>query len=271
MKTVKPYELSEDMPIAVIDSGLGGLSTLKELTRVMPNENFIYYGDYNNAPYGVRSAENVRALTFECVNKMLEKPVKAVVIACNTATSAAAVFLRECYPFLPIIGAEPAIKPAYMSAPGVPILVLATQMTLSEEKFKKLCLSYSGESQIISCPCVGLVEFIERGITSSPELHNYLEGLLLPYKHIRPLTAVLGCTHYPFVKAEISSVLGEDVPLFDGNRGIANECQRRLAACDMLSKSGKRGTLSFEGNGMNGKKQKIIDVLFKQLGDQNDR
>ena len=125
-------------PIGVFDSGAGGLSVLKELARLMPQEDFIYYGDSLNAPYGVKPLEQVQALTFACAEHLLERNVKEIVIACNTATSAAVAVLRKMYPELPLVGIEPAIKPAVEWKQNSRIVVMATPMTLRQEKFQKL-------------------------------------------------------------------------------------------------------------------------------------
>ena len=141
------------MSIAVFDSGVGGISVLKSLVEVMPNEDFIYYGDSANAPYGTKTLEQVRALTC----------AKGLVVACNTATSAAVRILREQYPDVPIVGIEPAVKPAMLFMENPRVLVMATPMTIREEKLKKLMDRYRHLGEIIPLPCPGLMNFVERG------------------------------------------------------------------------------------------------------------
>ena len=260
----KQYTLKSDMPIAVFDSGLGGISTLVELVKRMPNENFIYYGDFDNAPYGSKGADEVRRLSYQCVDALLDKKVKAIVIACNTATSAAAKDLRCDYPFLPIIGAEPALKPAVSAHKGGNILVLATEMTLREEKFRNLCSEYSDGANVTSLACPGLVEFVERGETSGAALDSFLGKLITSSLKVTPDAVVLGCTHYPFVSKAISKTVEEDIPLYDGNRGIANECARRLEMLSLLSKNKEKGSISFCGNGMNKERLDIIKSLMEE-------
>ncbi len=242
------YTLEANMPVAVFDSGLGGLSTLIELRRLMPCEDYIYYGDFANSPYGTKSADRVRELSFDCVGYLLARRVKAIVIACNTATSAAAKQLRECYPFIPIIGAEPAIRPAVLYKAGSNILVMATDMTLKEEKFKALCAELDKMANIIKLPCPDLVEFVERGETESRELYLYLKQHIESNIKVKIDSVVLGCTHYPFVAHAISQTVGKDVPIFDGNKGIAKECRRRLAVLGLERSGGVTGTLEITGS-----------------------
>lgn len=257
------YTLEQSMPIAVFDSGLGGLSTLTELRKLMPFEDFIYYGDFANSPYGTKSAELVRKLSFDCVEYLLSRRVKAIVIACNTATSAAAKNLRECYDFLPIIGAEPAIKPAAMHKSGSNVLVMATSMTLAEEKFKVLSEAMGKEANIIPLPCPGLVEFIERGDTDSEELYLFLKEHIEKNVHVKIDSVVLGCTHYPFVADTVSRVVGADVPIFDGNIGIAKECRRRLEALGLTNPKSTPGSVEITGNGIDDKKIKTAEKLME--------
>ncbi len=257
------YTLEQNMPVAVFDSGLGGLSTLIELRKLMPGEDFLYYGDFANSPYGTKSAEEVKRLAFECVKYLLSRKVKAIVIACNTATSAAAGSLRECYDFLPIIGAEPAIKPAVLYKSGSNVLVMATSMTLAEEKFKTLSQSLKDKANIIPLPCPGLVEFVERGDTDSPELCSFLKEHIEKNIRVKIDSVVLGCTHYPFVANVVSKIVGRDVPIFDGNKGIAKECKRRLEALSLLNLQSALGKVEITGNQIDDKKIKIAEKLME--------
>lgn len=214
-------------PIGVFDSGVGGISTLRELVALLPNERFLYYGDDIHAPYGVRPTEEVRHLTADCIDRLVGEGVKAVVLACNTATAAAAAYLRERYPDLPIIGAEPALKPA-VTAGHKRIGVMATPTTLRERKFRALAESFRDRAEIVALPAPGLVELIERDIRSGGELDALLRELLTPAIEEGLDALVLGCTHYPFVRGAIAAVVGEGVKLYDGNRGIALQTARSL-------------------------------------------
>lgn len=221
----------DNAPIAVFDSGLGGLSVLRELVRELPHEDFLYFGDSANAPYGTKTLEEVRALTFAAAERLFAHGCKALVIACNTATSAAASPLREAWPEKPIIGMEPALKPA---AAHRRVLVLATEMTLREEKFAKLLRTYGGEG-VSTLAAPGIVEYVERGETSGPALEGYLRTLLAAWRERPPEAVVLGCTHFPFVRDAIARVLGGGVCFYDGAEGVARETRRRLTARGLLS------------------------------------
>ena len=219
--------------IAVFDSGVGGISVLRELIKQMPNENFLYYGDSANAPYGDRPTRQVRNLTLNAAEMLMKRGIKALVVACNTATAAAIAALREQYPDTIIIGIEPALKVAADRFPMGRVGVMATQVTLREEKFAHQ-LERFPDMQVDLIPAPGLVELIEAGQTDSSETLALLRQILSPY--IGKLDAlVLGCTHYPFVSKAIAQVLGEKTVLLDGGEGTARHTQRNLAAAGLLS------------------------------------
>ena len=155
-------------PVAVFDSGLGGISVLRELVRTLPHENYLYFGDSLHAPYGTKTPEEVTALAMQAAQKLLDQGAKALVVACNTATSAAIRTLRKTWPELAIVGTEPAIKPAAERHPGGRILMLATAMTVQEEKFQRLKAQYDDQAQIIPIACSGLMEYVEQGILRGP-------------------------------------------------------------------------------------------------------
>ena len=220
--------------IAVFDSGVGGISVLRHLLRYLPGERFLYFGDSANAPYGSRSTEEVRQLTLAAAEFLTrEYPIKALVIACNTATAAAVQQLRERYPQLIVIGIEPALKVAADHFPGGRIGVMATEVTLREEKFDTLLHRFDTECTIAKIPAPGLVQKIEAGKADCPETEALLRGILAD--HIGALDAlVLGCTHYPFAAKAISRILGPEVTLLDGGDGTARETKRRLKAAKLL-------------------------------------
>lgn len=231
-------------PVGVFDSGVGGISVLKVLHSVLPNENFIYCGDSANAPYGEKSAEEVRLISEAVVERLLGMGAKAIVIACNTATSAAAAYLREKYPHIPIIGMEPAVKPAAMSGEHPTVLVMATPLTIREAKFRRLIEKYKDKAEFIDVPCHGLVELIERGITEGDEMDSYLADLLRePMKGRKIDAAVLGCTHYIHAGEAIRKALGENVEIFDGALGTARETKHRLEDAGILNCSDLVGSV----------------------------
>ena len=244
--------------IAVFDSGVGGISVLRQLKKLMPNERFLYYGDSANAPYGTRPTEQVRQLTLEAAEKILCKPVKALVVACNTATAATILPLRQRYPDLIVIGIEPALKLAADQFPGGRIGVMATPVTLREEKFDTLLHRFENTASIRKIPAPGLVELIESGKTDEKEVEILLNNILSPY--IGKLDAlVLGCTHYPFAAKAIRRILGPQVDLIDGGEGTARETKRRLQQANLL----------YDGPGevlwQNSAEDDAIIMLCKQL------
>lgn len=237
-----------ECPVGVFDSGLGGISVLRELAELMPWENFIFYGDSKHAPYGTKALEEVQKLVCADAEYLIGQGVKALVVACNTATSAAIPILRKRYADMPVIGIEPALKPAVLAKDMPRVLVMATPMTLREEKFRQLMHRYEKYAEIFPLPCPGLVEFVERGELDSPELEQFLRELFAEYL-VHPVDCVvLGCTHYPFVRSMIQKVLGEDVLVFDGGAGTARETQRRLAECDLLNLSKERGRIVLQNS-----------------------
>ena len=181
--------------IGIFDSGFGGISVLKDIVELMPNEDYLYYGDSANAPYGTKPIETIMTLSERCTSFLLAKDVKAIVIACNTATSVAASKLREQYPSIPIIGIEPALKPAVLWKEHDKVAVMATPATLSLPKFNDLMDHYSKDSDIYPVPCPGLADYVEKGILDGDELTEFIRGLLAPALKHNIDAIVLGCTH----------------------------------------------------------------------------
>lgn len=229
----------QNSPIAVFDSGLGGLSVLRRLQREMPHEDFLYFGDSANAPYGSRPTGEIRSLSLMHGERLLAEGAKALVVACNTATSAAIDLLRQRHPEAIIIGIEPALKPAADRYPGQAVLVMATEATLREQKFAALLERYAQNVQILKCPCPGLVDFVERGELEGPGVEGCLRQLLAPHLSRQPKAIVLGCTHYPFLKDAIVRIVGPEAEIFDGADGTARECRRRLQEAGLLRLEGE--------------------------------
>lgn len=252
----------KNSPIGFFDSGVGGLSVMREAISILPNENFIYFGDSKNAPYGTKDLEEVKKLTLNAVDFLLDKNVKAVVVACNTATSAAIEEIRSKYKQLIVIGIEPALKPAVKLSRAGKIIIMATPMTLRERKFKLLMDKYKDESAIVSLPCAGLVEYIEQGILEGEELEGYLEEKFKPYLSDDIASVVLGCTHYPFIKKSLGNVIGNHVPLIDGGIGTSHELERKLAERDLINDSQEKGNIIIY-NSIND--NKIIDFCYNLI------
>ena len=219
--------------IAVFDSGVGGISVLRELVRLMPQERYLYFGDSANAPYGTRPTAEVRVLTLAAAERLMARGCKALVVACNTATAAAIVDLRAKYPDRIIIGIEPALKVAADHFPGGEVGVMATPVTLREEKFDVLLHRFTDACTVHKIPAPGLVELVERGMAVSEESEALLRPLLAPYRD-RLDAVVLGCTHYPFAAPVIGKLLGGHTALLDGGPGTARQTRRRLEAEGLL-------------------------------------
>lgn len=256
--------INNNAPIGFFDSGLGGLSVLKKALEIMPNENYVYYGDSKNAPYGEKTSQEIRSLSFDATEFLMKKDVKAIVIACNTATSAAVNELREYYKEVPIIGIEPALKPAIEHNKTGAIIVMATKATLTQEKFKKLMDEYGKHRNVIPLPCPGLVEFIESGNFNGDDVKEFLRERLNPYLTKEISSIVLGCTHYPFIKDILQEIVGENVDIIDGSEGTVNELRRRLKENNNETKSQKKGYVeiynSLGDNGIINLSKKLLDI-----------
>lgn len=236
MHTKKDY-------IAVFDSGVGGISVLRELMALMPGENYLYFGDSANAPYGTRPTEQVRDLTLAVAESLFSRNIKALVVACNTATAAAINDLRQIYPDAIVVGIEPALKLAADHYPNGRVGVMATPVTLREEKFATLAKRFP-QMDVCSIPVPGLVELIEEGCDEAV-LEEFLRPVLENYRDSLD-AVVLGCTHYPFASDVIQKLLGENTVLLDGGAGTARETRRRLALADLLLEG--EGSLQIENS-----------------------
>ena len=251
-----------DDPIGFFDSGVGGISVLREAIIQMPNENYIYFGDSKNAPYGTKTLEQVQQLTISASEMLINRGIKALVIACNTATSASIDKLREKYKSIPIIGIEPALKPAVELHRKGKIIIMATPMTLSEKKFKQLMINYDKDVEIVSLPCPGLVEFIENGVIDGDELEKYFLSKFSGISRDEISSIVLGCTHYPFVKSVILKLLGSEIPVIDGSAGTVRHLKKRLGELNMLNNTSQIGKIEII-NSLDD--DKIIALSYKLL------
>jgi len=219
----------ECAPIGIFDSGLGGLSVLREIRRLLPGEHLRYIADSAWCPYGGRPVEEIRGRAHFLADVLVGAGCRALVVACNTATIAAVESLREAYS-IPIIGMEPAVKPAAASTRSGVVGVLATGAALAGEKFHRLVERHAGGVRVITRPCPGLVERVEAGELCGPALEAELRG------HTSLLLAegadvvVLGCTHYPFLRSALEEILPAEIALIDTGEAVARQLERRLAA-----------------------------------------
>ena len=248
--------------IAVFDSGVGGVSVLRELRALMPGERFYYFGDSANAPYGRKTTEQVRELTLAAGRKLLvDRDCKALGVACNTATAAAITDLREAYPDRIIVGIEPALKLACDRHPGGTVGIMATDVTLREQKLAALMERVKRDCTVLRVHAPGVVELVEAGKCDTPEAVALMERLLGEY--IGKLDAlVLGCTHYPFMKKAMATVLGSGVELLDGGEGTARETRRRLLEMGLLNEA--EGNLAVENSSQDPEKIELTLKLLKE-------
>ena len=221
-----------DKPIGIFDSGIGGISVLGELIRQMPGEKYIYLADSANAPYGDKESGCVKEISLQAAKLISEKGVKALVVACNTATSVAINDIREELD-IPVIGMEPALKPAVEKGEEGKIVVMATPLTLREEKFNNLFKKFNNAATIIPLHCRGLVELIEEEAAGS-RIIDFLQAIMKPLPLQDVSIVVLGCTHYCFIKKEIKEVIGLRPKIIDGNEGTARHLKNTLQTLGLL-------------------------------------
>lgn len=247
--------VNSQSPIGIFDSGVGGLSVLAEVQALLPNERLIYIADSQYVPYGDKSTEFVIERSAKLTEYLLtEHHAKAIIVACNTATAAAAGELRERWPELPIIGLEPAIKPAAAYSKTQKIGVLATKSTLASQRFASLLERYGQGVEVISQACIGLADQIEQGLLDDQQTRALLQTYLQPIAAAGCDSLVLGCTHYPFIKPLLDELLSEQIKVFDTGPAIARHLrtvlfQKQLLATDSLSANAfytTGSTLQFE-------------------------
>lgn len=207
--------------IGIFDSGLGGLSVWQALHDALPYESLIYLGDGARCPYGSRSREEVLKFTEEAVERLLSEGCKMIVVACNTATAVAIKYLREKYPDIPFVGLEPAVKPAALTTKSGIIGVLATKRSLEGDHFRRAEERFGSEVTILKAVGEGFVEAVEENREHTPETAEIVRKAVQPLVEAGADKIVLGCTHYPFLRAEIASVAGEGVEIIDSSAAVA--------------------------------------------------
>ena len=224
-----------EAPIGVFDSGVGGLSVLAEIQRLLPHESLLYVADCGNIPYGEKTPEFIQQRCSVMADFFHHQGAKALVLACNTATVAGVSDLRRDYPEWPIVGMEPAVKPAAAATRSGVVGVLATTGTLQSAKFAALLDRFATDVRVITQPCPGLVELIENGDLHSPALRQLLEGYVGPLLGAGADTIILGCTHYPFLKPLLKQMIPDDISLIDTGAAVARQLQRLLAERELLA------------------------------------
>lgn len=251
--------MNNNESIGIFDSGIGGATVLKEILKKLPNENYIYYSDSKNNPYGDKTDEEIFDMSDKIVKKFIENKCKAIVIACNTASAKAAKQLREKYPEQIIIAIEPAYKMVHDFAYEKPTLVMATKGTIESEKFHKLYEKYDNHKTYLLA-CKGLADIIEEG--NEAKIKNYLEENLSKYKD-KIENVVLGCTHYPLIQEQIQEVLGA-VKFFNGAPNLAKHLKDVLEDNNLLNKSQENGKINFiDSSNSELKKERFFEYLTK--------
>jgi len=226
------------MRIAFFDSGIGGISVLHEAMKVLPGESYLYFADTLHVPYGPKTKEEVRTYVKESIDRIIKEDVKALVIACNTATSIAIAELRNAYD-IPIIGMEPAVKPAVEMnrSTGKRVLVFATELTLKQAKYRELVSRIDDQSIVDSLPLPELVEYCEALNFERTELTAYFHAKLAGFNlNTSYGTVVLGCTHYPFYTSILRELLPQHIQIIDGSKGTVNRLVQVLRSKDLFSR-----------------------------------
>lgn len=233
--------MDNSQPIGVFDSGLGGISVLRELRALLPREHFLYFGDSAYAPYGLKEKDAITQRCIAICDAMVKRRVKAIVIACNTATSACVQVLRERYD-LPIVGMEPALKVACEQGERQHIIVMATPLTLREQKFARLMERFQNAHVIYRQPCPRLVEIVEHDELENRDLvEAQLREYLYPYDLDTIDSIVLGCTHFVFYRPYFETLLPKHIRVIDGNHGTALHLKDLLAQRGALCETGEGG------------------------------
>lgn len=227
--------MASEAPVGIFDSGVGGISVLREIRERLPNESLLYVADSGFVPYGEKSPEFIRERSRIICRFLLEQGAKALVVACNTATAAAVAELRQTWPDLPIVGMEPAVKPAAAATRSGAVGVLATTGTLKSAKFAALLDRFAHDVRVVTQPCPGLVECVESGALEATHTRELLRGYVAPLLESGCDTLILGCTHYPFLKPLLRQLVPESISLIDTGEAVARQLGRLLVARELAA------------------------------------
>ena len=253
--------MNKEGKIGIFDSGIGGVTVLKEIIKLLPNEDYIYYSDSKNNPYGNKTDEEIKILCDNITNYLIQRNCKIIVIACNTASAKASTYLRKRYTDIDFIAIEPAYKMVYDYAYEKPTLVMATKGTIESEKFNLLLEKYNNHKTYL-LPCIGLANMIEQD--NKEEIKNYLFEHLQKYKG-KVENVVLGCTHYPLVKNEIKKILG-NVQFFNGAPNLAKHLKEILEKKDLLNSINTNGKIEFiDSQNLKEKEERFFEILKGDL------
>ena len=253
--------LSNKSPIAVFDSGVGGLSVLRAIRQQHPSEDILYLADQAHVPYGPRSLDEVRVFSKAITHYFISQGAKLVVVACNTASAAALHYLREIFPDVPFVGMEPAVKPAAEHTQTGVVGVLATPATFQGELYSSVVERFANHVTVIQNTCIGLVEQIEMGNHEGRETRKILESALTPMLAKKIDTVVLGCTHYPFVIPTIQEIVGPGVRVIDPAPAIARQVGRLLDKYNLRNAPGHEGFTRYLTTGELNSLQDFLEII----------
>lgn len=254
---------SNQHPIGIFDSGIGGLSIAQQIRKQLPNEDLIYVADTLHAPYGDKSTRFIQQRVHEIAQWFIQQNAKAIVVACNTATVNAIDQLRRNVN-IPVIGVEPAIKPAAKQSKNKKVAILVTQATAKNNRFLALVNKYQGTSQVFIQPCPGLVEIIEQGEEQSPLCYSMLENYLTPLLNNGVDTIVLGCTHYPFVSHAIKDICGKHINLMETALPVTEQLNRQLKSHNITSSQRQSGSMDFYSSNNGEQQQQLFNHICQQ-------
>ncbi|WP_404440229.1 glutamate racemase [Stutzerimonas chloritidismutans] len=256
--------MADNAPIGVFDSGVGGLSVLREIRARLPQESLLYLADSGHVPYGEKSPEFIRERCRSIAAFLLGQGAKALVLACNTATAAGVSELRELYPDIPLVGMEPAVKPAAQATRSGVVGVLATTGTLKSAKFAALLDRFASNVRVITQPCPGLVECVEAGELDSEATRSLLQTFVQPLIEQGCDTLILGCTHYPFLKPLLAELLPTTITLVDTGEAVARHLDAILSTRGRLGD--KPAATRFWSSGDPRRLADVLPVLWGETG-----
>lgn len=255
--------IKQSAPIGVFDSGLGGISVLREIHRLLPAEQLIYIADSGHAPYGSKSTEYISQRCLQLSEFLLEQGAKMLVVACNTATAHAIDTMREQLS-VPVIGMEPAVKPAARLTKSGVIGVLATQQTVKSQRLQRLIHEYASGVNVVAQACPGLVEHVEKGDFASLELRALLADYTAPLLKQGVDVIVLGCTHYPFLAMTLHEIVGPNITILETSNAVAQHVNRVLAKHELQNSSEQQGSVSFYSSKVDAVHWQSMQLLWQQ-------
>lgn len=261
--TLNDQQTNDTRPIGIFDSGIGGLSIMQCITQQLPNENLVYVADTLNAPYGDKSTTFIQQRVLEIADWFIAKNTKAIVVACNTATVNAIDKLRENIT-IPVIGVEPAIKPAANISKDKKVAILVTKATAENQRFLSLVKQYSNNNDVYIQPCPGLVELIEQDQKNSLACMSLLASYLAPLLEKGIDTIVLGCTHYPLVKPLINQICGNNITIMETALPVTEQLQRQLQLHQIINHSDTFGTTDFYSSKPGSAQQQLFSHIWQR-------